>query len=104
MLMREDELEEAFNLICERERELDYPNWILSNYPMYKEFFQIQHDVTRDLTPQPTTARDGEPSFIHESSVSLIGTADLDKSKVQSARNKIENYLQSQDISLGVMF
>ena len=84
--MREDELEEAFNLICERESELDYPNWIISNYPMYKEYFQFQHtsrqDITRDLTPQPTTAREGDPSFIHESSVSLIGTADLDKNKV----------------------
>ena len=37
--------------------------------------------------------------------MSLIqGGGEIDKNKVISARNKIENYLKSKDMSLGVMF
>ena len=110
--MNEEELAEAFNLICEGE-DLAYQDWVLRNYPSYREYFQLtitSRDLGRD-TPQPdrisasATARDfpGDPSSIHETSMSLI-REEVDKNKLASARNKIENYLKAKDMSLGVMF
>ena len=115
--MSEEDLGEAFYLICEGE-DLAYQAWVLANHREYREYFHLpisSRDLGRD-TPQPVdrisasgTARGwldpGDPSSIHETSMSLIGGGgEVDRSKLASARNKIENYLKSKDMSLGVMF
>ena len=77
--MTEAELDEAFYLISDGE-DLAYYDWVIKNYPSYKDFFQHQitsREIGRD-TPQydkisvSGTARefplDGGPSSIHETS------------------------------------
>lgn len=106
------ELEETFHLIANFNGQLSYKEWISDNFPILKESLTLTSAAREVTRPESTlTARDsinersvlgggGSISIGHETHANSAS----DANKVSSAKIKVENYIRSQDINLGVIF
>lgn len=96
-----EEMREAFNLVCDREGNLNYQEWVTSLFSEYKDFFSI---AVAAADPEPSE----RPDLSDGESVVKVPTRQpeiiIDEYKLQSAKTKMENYVVSQDLNLSVIF
>ena len=100
------ELSEVFYLICGADQHIAYQSWILSKFPNLKIHFTI------NVTPRDTSRIDESTAQIEASSSAHIIDQSINRSnemansqhKYLSAKAKIEQYILSQDLNLGMMF
>jgi len=102
-----EELEEAFHLLAQRGGVLLYQEWFESlNKDHVQYFSQSIHTASRDKLTESTPKHHNQTD-VRESRQESYGDYNAYKvkdDKVQSACIKFENYMRSQDLSLGVLF
>ena len=102
------QLEEAFYLICGPDETLAYQPWILHKFQTYKVHFT--YNVTPRLDHSDTLSRSIEHSAAPIDASMNISQSNQQnmtmntQQKYQSAKAKIEQYIVSQDLNLGMMF
>ena len=122
--MSNAELSEVFFLICNHEQELQYKSWIVQRFPQLRDHFTIHTTVTPREFGQSTIRRD-ESQTILDSASHLSISANLPANdpvainagmrpqdansaviheKYLSAKRKVEKYILSQDLNIGMMF
>ena len=110
--MSNADLAEAFFLICGLDGNLAYQSWIMQKYPTFKMHF------TFNVTPREPSVSRPEESMTqipdHSSSVHMEASINdrisqshnvmNSQQKYMMAKQKIEQYILSADLNIGMMF
>jgi Ca2+-binding EF-hand superfamily protein len=98
-----DDLREVFSLCCNWDGELRYHDWLRWLGPEYAQYFTKEHSVVHTykeasiITRSETTLKDKDSSLAKSST-------ELNTVLAETAKNKLENFIRSEGISLGGVF
>ena len=90
-----DELQEAFNLICDRESQIHYRDWVLSIFSNYSEYFTIANPI--GSAPSEKDDLNERESFAGEAETPKPGASApvVDQYVLDRARTKLENFIRA---------
>jgi len=99
--MSQVELKEAFHLICNLDQLLAYHHWIEQRYPHLKVFFAAFASSTHRDTISLREETQPDISITEQSQQLSVAQTNL---KYLAAKQKIEQYITSQELNIGMMF